>query len=56
MPHTDGCCSFKAVTLKDVQLELANEEAEELSRGVMSLHETTASMFLATGIDLEEQQ
>lgn len=48
--------SSTAITLKDVQLELAQEEAEEVSRGVMSLHETTASVFLATGIELEEQQ
>lgn len=56
MLYTDLLYSSTAVTLKDVQLELAQEEADELARGVMSLHETTASVFLATGIELEEQQ
>lgn len=44
------------MTLKDVQEELGREEAEERRRGVISLHETTASVFISMGLDLEEQQ
>ncbi|KAI0054927.1 hypothetical protein BV25DRAFT_1922257 [Artomyces pyxidatus] len=43
-------------TLADVRLELAQQEAEEVKRGVVSLHETSASVFLSTGLDLEDQQ
>lgn len=42
--------------MKDVQEELGREEAEEIRRGVISLHETTASVFISIGMDLEEQQ
>ncbi|KAA1479943.1 hypothetical protein DENSPDRAFT_743739, partial [Dentipellis sp. KUC8613] len=43
-------------TLVAVRTELAEEEAGEVSRGVMSMHELTASQFLNVGMDLEEQQ
>ncbi|KAI0055066.1 hypothetical protein BV25DRAFT_1873220 [Artomyces pyxidatus] len=43
-------------TLADVRLELAQQEAEEAARGIVSLHETSASVFLSTGLDLEDQQ
>ncbi|KAI0038056.1 hypothetical protein FA95DRAFT_1506105, partial [Auriscalpium vulgare] len=43
-------------TLTDVKLAIANEEAEEAARGLMALHETTASSFIMAGMDLEEQQ
>ncbi|KAI0054817.1 hypothetical protein BV25DRAFT_1816493, partial [Artomyces pyxidatus] len=40
----------------DVRLELAEEEAAEARQGRMSLHETTASVFLTVGLELEDQQ
>lgn len=43
-------------TVADVRRELNKEEAEELSRGELPLHQTSASQFLQTGLDLEEQQ
>ena len=43
-------------TLADVRLALGNEEAEEAARGTFQPHEVTASVFLNTGLDLEEQQ
>ncbi|KAI0046352.1 hypothetical protein FA95DRAFT_1573235 [Auriscalpium vulgare] len=43
-------------TLADVRLELANEEAVEAARGHLSPHETSASVFLNVGLDLEEQR
>lgn len=49
-------CDHTAVSMKDVQEELGREEAEERQRGVISLHETTASVFITMGLDLEEQQ
>ncbi|KAI0060273.1 hypothetical protein BV25DRAFT_1871286 [Artomyces pyxidatus] len=48
---------YREPDLPDVRLELARQEAEEVKRGEsMSLHETSASVFISTGIDLEEQQ
>lgn len=32
------------------------EEDEELRRGVLPLHQMSAALFLATGLELEEQQ
>ncbi|KAI0042995.1 hypothetical protein FA95DRAFT_1575369 [Auriscalpium vulgare] len=45
-----------AMSLVDVRLELAEEEAREAVQGQLSPHETTASMFLTVGFELEEQQ
>lgn len=45
-----------AVSLKDVQEELGHEEAKERKWGVISLPETTASVFISMGLDLKEQQ
>ncbi|KAI0057696.1 hypothetical protein BV25DRAFT_1764501, partial [Artomyces pyxidatus] len=39
-----------------VRLELGEEEAEEAARGAMALHKMSASVFLSTGFELEEQQ
>ena len=44
------------MSLTDVCLTLGNEEAEEALRGIFQPHEVTASVFLSTGLDLEEQQ
>ncbi|KAI0059390.1 hypothetical protein BV25DRAFT_1871612 [Artomyces pyxidatus] len=43
-------------TVADVRLELAQEEAADAARGVVSLHETSASVFLSTGLELEDMQ
>lgn len=47
---------LKATTLADVKRELNKEEDEELTKGVLPLHQISASLFLATGLELEEQQ
>jgi len=44
------------MTLQDVRLNLAKEEAAEAARGLISPHEVTLSSFLTTAFDLEEQQ
>ncbi|KAH8106480.1 hypothetical protein DFH11DRAFT_1549960 [Phellopilus nigrolimitatus] len=43
-------------TINDVRRELNAEEDAEVSRGVLPLHQTSVSQFLATGLELEEQQ
>ncbi|KAI0054627.1 hypothetical protein BV25DRAFT_1843527 [Artomyces pyxidatus] len=43
-------------TTANMRLELAQEEAEEAARGVIALHEMSASVFLSAGMELEEQQ
>ncbi|KAH7917878.1 hypothetical protein BV22DRAFT_1025551, partial [Leucogyrophana mollusca] len=47
---------LSGTTLVDVRLELANEEAAEAARGVITPHETTSSSWLIAGLDLEDQQ
>jgi hypothetical protein len=42
--------------MADVRLELAREEAADADHGNESAHEITASLFLARGLELEEQQ
>src|ERR1700733_7110745 len=42
--------------MADVRLELANEEAADVSRGKESLHNVSAAKWLVIGLDLEEQQ
>jgi hypothetical protein len=42
--------------MTDVKLELAKEEAAEAARGIIRSHETSASIFLTVGLELEEQQ
>lgn len=44
------------MTLADVKLELAREEAANAQSGIQHAHEVTASRFLTMGLDLEEQQ
>lgn len=44
------------VTIADVRREMIAEEAEEVSRGVVPLHEISASKYLVTGLQLEDQQ
>ncbi|KAI0039995.1 hypothetical protein FA95DRAFT_1612138 [Auriscalpium vulgare] len=43
-------------TLADVRLELGEEEAAEADRGLISLHEMSASVFLSAGLKLEDIQ
>lgn len=47
---------FTEVTVKECLTELGREEAQDAERGVLQPHEVTASGFLATGLELEEQQ
>jgi hypothetical protein len=42
--------------MTDVKLELAKEEAAEAAWGIICSHETSASVFLTVGLELEEQQ
>lgn len=44
------------ITVKECLKQLAKEEALEAQNGVLHPHEVTASRFLATGLELEEQQ
>lgn len=48
--------SLLELTVKKCLEALGEAEAAEASRGVVAPHETTASKFLAAGIDLQEQQ
>lgn len=45
-----------AITLASVQVQLANEENTEASRGILRLHETSPALFLQKGLELEDQQ
>ncbi|KAI0259635.1 hypothetical protein BC834DRAFT_905195 [Gloeopeniophorella convolvens] len=47
--------TFVETSLDDVRLGLAKQEAEEASRGIFSLHQTTVSMLLDVGFDLEDE-
>ncbi|KDQ33848.1 hypothetical protein PLEOSDRAFT_1073975 [Pleurotus ostreatus PC15] len=55
-----GKCPYKetpsALTIHDVQLELAKEEMEASKSGRTSIHRTSASKFLLHGLNLEEKQ
>ncbi|TDL14200.1 hypothetical protein BD410DRAFT_691972, partial [Rickenella mellea] len=46
----------KSTTLAAVKLDLAKQEAADAAAGEVSMHEVTASVFLATGMELEDQQ
>ncbi|KAI0039074.1 hypothetical protein FA95DRAFT_1504685 [Auriscalpium vulgare] len=52
-PETSKLCP---TSMADVRIELAGEEAEQAALGHISPHETTASVFLSTGMDLQDQQ
>ncbi|KAJ3503439.1 hypothetical protein NLJ89_g8431 [Agrocybe chaxingu] len=45
-----------AITEAKAKKELAEEEAQRLAAGGISLHATTAAMFIAMGLDIEEAQ
>ncbi len=44
------------VTLADVRRQLNSEEADEQREGVVSEHSVSASKYLVTGLQLEDQQ
>ncbi|KAK7016258.1 CxC2 domain-containing protein [Favolaschia claudopus] len=44
------------LTEADVRLRLAQQEAEEVSRGVPSIHDISPSAFIFAGLELEDQQ
>lgn len=44
------------LTIHDVQLELAKEEAQETRNGVLSPHKVSLSGFILNGLALEEWQ
>ncbi|KAI0083018.1 hypothetical protein BDY19DRAFT_901053, partial [Irpex rosettiformis] len=46
----------KAMTLKDIKLKLATEEALDVAHGIPSPHEVSASAFLQIGLELEDAQ
>ncbi|KAF4568154.1 hypothetical protein EYR36_010163 [Pleurotus pulmonarius] len=45
-----------ALTIHDVQLQLAKEEAQETRNGVLSPHKVSLSKFILNGLTLEEHQ
>ncbi|KAI0057483.1 hypothetical protein BV25DRAFT_1812316 [Artomyces pyxidatus] len=54
-PYREPECSMSYDYAQYVK-QLALQEAEEVRRGKISLHETSASVFLSVGLDLEDQQ
>ncbi|KAJ6449237.1 hypothetical protein C8R47DRAFT_999277 [Mycena vitilis] len=46
----------KGKTMKDVELELAKEEFEKTASDIPVVHESSRSMFVVTGMELEETQ
>jgi hypothetical protein len=42
--------------MTDLRIELAKEEATALQQGEMHPHETSPSVFVQIGLDLEDQQ
>ncbi|TDL14376.1 hypothetical protein BD410DRAFT_697320, partial [Rickenella mellea] len=61
--HADNTCPdpysqpfSEGKSLAKAKLELAKQEAVDASAGVISPHEISASTFLSSGLELEEQQ
>jgi hypothetical protein len=48
-------CS-EGLTEADVRLQLAQEEAEQVIRGIPAIHDVTLSAFILAGLELEELQ
>jgi len=44
------------MTLQDLRLQLANEEALKAARGIMPKHKVTLTGFFFAAFDIEEQQ
>ncbi len=47
---------FVATTIQDIRLELAKEDANDTANGNSPAHETSVTMFLTKGLELESQQ
>ena len=47
---------FLAMTVAEVREELAIDEARRRGEGGTILHETSASAFLAAGLEIEDSQ
>ncbi|KAJ6512449.1 hypothetical protein C8R45DRAFT_813144, partial [Mycena sanguinolenta] len=45
-----------SLTEAEVRLQVTQEEAEDASRGVLSVHDISPSSFIAAGLDLEDEQ
>lgn len=43
-------------TIKDVELELAKEEFEATANNIQVVHESSKSMFVVLGLEIEEAQ
>lgn len=43
-------------TEADVRLNFAKLEAEQVARGIPTIHDVSPSTFIMAGLDLEEQQ
>lgn len=56
MHQANKAMSALDLTEAKVQKELAEEEGSRLAAGGTALHETSPSMFLVLGMDLEESQ
>ncbi len=52
----DKLITCKGTTLQDVRLQLAQEDAAEAAKGVISPHTTSMAVFLTKGLELEDQQ
>ncbi|KAJ7620530.1 hypothetical protein DFH06DRAFT_1273758 [Mycena polygramma] len=56
-PPEDACAEYlTGKTMKDVELELAKEVFEKTASDIPVVHESSRSMFVVTGIELEETQ
>ncbi|KAJ7436476.1 hypothetical protein B0H11DRAFT_2364591 [Mycena galericulata] len=55
MPNPYGT-TVKGLTEAEVRLQFAQEEAKEAERGVPSLHDVSPSTFIASALELEEEQ
>jgi hypothetical protein len=42
--------------LAQVKLELSKEEMEDAKQGIMPIHDVSPNVFLAIGLELEDQQ
>ena len=51
-----NCYSFTETTLNDIRLQLAREEAAQVTVGELPQHSTSLSAFLMQGFELEDSQ
>ncbi|KAJ7642651.1 hypothetical protein DFH06DRAFT_999477, partial [Mycena polygramma] len=55
-PYEAKVVAYTGITEKQLRLQLSEEEAAEVAKGVPSLHDVTPSAFIYEGLDLEDQQ